>query len=277
MVSNYLMSTPTIFFHVGTGKTGTTYLQYRVFPFLKGIHYIQRTKYRQCKPILMKEEHSRYLISREFDRQMEDEVKWFAADFPDAIPIIVFRRHDSYIASQYRRFVKNGYRGDFSSFFDLENDRGFFRKKHLHYMGMVELLEHCFSHRPLVFFYEDMRENPEAFIKKMAERMGAAINMEALNLNRKHTSYSEKQLLFMQQVGKYINLKKRVFSRYKPIDFICRMGFFALRYPVLYLGKVIPRTWVGKGPLIDPAELTRVKDAFNRDWEEIHAYYRQMQ
>ena len=29
-----------IFFHVGTGKTGSTFLQSRIFPKLKGIHYI---------------------------------------------------------------------------------------------------------------------------------------------------------------------------------------------------------------------------------------------
>ena len=34
-----------IYFHVGISKTGSTFLQQRVFPFLKNIHYIPTRKY----------------------------------------------------------------------------------------------------------------------------------------------------------------------------------------------------------------------------------------
>lgn len=120
-----------IYFHVGTGKTGTTFLQYRVFSKFRDIYYIQRTRYKNAKKIINGSNYEKYLISREFDQQLEHEVKLFSADFPDAIPMIVFRRHDGYIASQYRRFVKNGFTGDFSEFFDLEKDKGFFKKTRL--------------------------------------------------------------------------------------------------------------------------------------------------
>ena len=95
-----------IFFHVGTGKTGTTFLQYRVFPKLRNIYYIQRTRYKNVKNIIAESDAQKILISREFDQQLEKEIRWFTHTYPDTTPIIVFRRHDSYIASQYRRFVK---------------------------------------------------------------------------------------------------------------------------------------------------------------------------
>lgn len=108
-----------IYFHVGTGKTGTTYLQMKVFPFVKGIHYIPTNRYRRIFDILKDSKEPRILVSREFDRQMEREVKKFAEHYSDNVqPIVVFRRQDSYIASQYRRFVKNGYQGDLKSFLD---------------------------------------------------------------------------------------------------------------------------------------------------------------
>ena len=37
-----------IFFHVGISKTGSTFLQQRVFPYVKNIQYIPTHKYRQC-------------------------------------------------------------------------------------------------------------------------------------------------------------------------------------------------------------------------------------
>ena len=115
---------PEIYFHVGMGKTGSKYIQYRVFPKFKGIRYIQRTSYNRAKKIIQKEDALKYLVSNEFDQQLEEEVKYWASTFPDTHPIIVFRRQDSWIASQYRRFIKNSYTFSFSEFIDLKNDQG---------------------------------------------------------------------------------------------------------------------------------------------------------
>ena len=143
-----------IFFHVGTGKTGTTFLQYRVFPYLQGIEYIQRTRYKKSKQIIQKSQNTKLLVSREFDRQLQNEIEWFAESYPNATPIIVFRRQDSYIASQYRRFVKNGFTGAFTTFFDLKNNQGFFEQKHACYMQQIALLEKTFNQKPIVLIYE---------------------------------------------------------------------------------------------------------------------------
>ncbi len=262
-----------IFFHVGTGKTGTTYLQYRVFPYFKGIYYIQRTKYKKSKDIIQNTDYEKYLLSREFDQQMEDEVKWFSADFPDTKPIIVFRRHDSYIASQYRRFVKNGFRGGFKDFFDIENDKGFFRKKDLDYFSMIKMLEKYFTKKPVVLFYEDMRENPQEFIKKLAEKLNVTYNPDDIDLSRKHTSYSEKQLKWMQKFGKHINLKKRKLSENPVIHFLAHIPFEGFRYFMLYSAKILPETTEMKNrPLIDKKDLEEVKEYFTADWEKCKAY-----
>ena len=100
-----------IYFHVGTGKTGSTFLQARIFPLLKGIHYIPTNRYHKIFLEIEKYSSTKILISREFDQQLEREVKRFSEKHTNTNPIIIFRRHDSYIASQYRRFVKNGFTG----------------------------------------------------------------------------------------------------------------------------------------------------------------------
>ncbi|MCB0755510.1 MAG: hypothetical protein KDB98_07960, partial [Flavobacteriales bacterium] len=157
-----------IYFHVGTGKTGTTFLQYRVFPKLKGLYYIQRTRYPNAVNIIKASNHSSYLVSREFDQQLENEVKAFSHHFLNAVPIIVFRRHDSYIASQYRRFVKNGFAGSFSDFFNLERDNGRFRKQDLEYVRQINILEQHFTQKPIVLIYEDMQKDALGFISSLA-------------------------------------------------------------------------------------------------------------
>ncbi|MCD6366229.1 MAG: hypothetical protein J7L46_01675 [Bacteroidales bacterium] len=262
-----------IFFHVGTGKTGTTYLQYRVFPKLKGIYYIQRTRYKKAKDIIGNTNHDRYLLSREFDQQMEKEVKWFAADFPDTTAIIVFRRHDSYIASQYRRFVKNGFTGKFTDFFDLENDNGYFKQKDLDYFSQIQLLEQSFTRKPIVLFYEDMRHHPEEFIERLAERLKVSININSLNLSKKHSSYSEKQLKGMMRTGKRINLQKRRIFKNGFLHFLWKLYMGAIRYTVLFFARILPENAQDRNkPLIPPEELEKVKTHYATDWQKCREY-----
>lgn len=244
-------------------------MQYRVFPKLRGIQYIQRTKFKRYPQLIAKSSSERILLSREFDQQLEREIKAFTRHYPDTTPIIVFRRHDSYIASQYRRFVKNGFRGSFTEFFDLDRDEGYFKQIDLNYRHQIDLLKKYFTQPPLIFIYEDMREQPTAFFLRMAGAIGAQLNIDDINLNPKHTSYSLQQLKFMQQVGQRINMRKRRVFDNSILHFFWKLYMGALRYSVLYLGKVLPASRFDDRPLIAPEELERVRTAYAEDWETV--------
>lgn len=271
-MSASLNSEANIFFHVGTGKTGTTFLQYRVFPNFQGICYIQRTRYKKAKKIIRANKHDRYLVSREFDQQLEQEVKLFAKDFPDTIPIIVFRKHDSYIASQYRRFVKNGFTGSFREFFDLQNDTGYFKKKDLNYCEQIRILKAHFTPDPIVLFYEDLKKDPVGFIKQIAHQLVVSIDIQKINLSKKHTSYSEKQLKALLFVGRYINLKKRRIFKNNILHFLWRIYLGTLRYATLYLSKLIPGALFSPKPLINKDELVEINAYYNQDWNTCLKY-----
>lgn len=259
-----------IFFHVGTGKTGTTFLQYRVFPKLQGIDYIQRTRYNKVKDIIAKSDAPKILISREFDQQLEAEIKQFTETHPDTTPIVVFRRHDSYIASQYRRFVKNGFSGTFTQFFDLKSDMGYFKLSDLDYSRQVELLNAYFTKKPVVLLYDDLRNDPEAFILKLTNLLGADIDLHSINYSSKHRSYSEKQLKVFRKISRWGNLTKRRKYSSALLHFIWRLWWGAIRYSLLFLAKLYPAGMVDPNPLIDPHELEKVKQHFSEDWEAIN-------
>ena len=262
---------PQIFFHVGLGKTGTTYLQYRVFPHFEGVKYIQRTKYKRAKKIIRKGRAERYFISREFDQQLEQEVADFSADFPDTKSIIVFRRQDSWIASQYRRFVKNGFTGSFTEFIDLENDQGRFKKEDLDFYHKLEVLEKYFSHKPLVLFYDDMRENPFLFFDKIAGYMGARYDRRKIDLEKKHTSYSEKQLKAIRQFSKYFDITKRHLKN-RTLHTLRMLYVNAVRYIVLYTALLLPKSMFDDEALIPPSDLEKIRNYTADNWEKVHAY-----
>ena len=257
-----------IYFHVGTGKTASTFLQARIFPLLKGIYYIPTNRYHKIFKEIEKSSSSKILISREFDQQLEREVKRFSIKHPNTTPIIVFRRHDSYIASQYKRFVKNGFTGKFQEFFDLQNNEGYFKKSDLDYKSQVALLKKHFTKDPIVFTYKEFKENTQKFTQKWAEMLNCSLDRKKINWSRKHASYSEHQLKVIKKFGKLINLTKRRVFKNSILHFLWRIYLGSIRYSILYLSFLAPKN---NEKLIKKEKLEAVKTHFQEDWNYIQS------
>ncbi len=261
-----------VFFHVGLGKTASTYLQYKVFPKLKGICYIQRTRYKKSPEIIKHKSNKKFLVSREFDRQMEREVSHFSKHFPQTMPIIILRRQDSWIASQYRRFVKNGRPFSFKEFFDVDNDTGVWKKKELFFREKIRILEKYFKNKPLVLFHDDLKKNPWEFIDRIAIYTGATYNKDAISLAPSHKSYNIKQLIILRKISRAIGIK-----RIKPKNNLL-LKWLAYRYRwllchlVLYIAYFIPYQLKKEDVLIPPEELEKIKDYYEYDWQECLKY-----
>ncbi len=261
-----------IFFHVGLGKTASTYLQERVFPLFKNIEYIHRVhRYNKAVEIIANGNAEKYLISREFDQQFEYEVKNFSAHYPNTTVIIVFRRQDSWIASQYRRFFKNGHIIPFSEFFDLKEDKGMFKKIDLNFYHYLELIEKYFTKKPLVLFYDDLRKEPMPFFDYIAKHIDVEYDKKSVNLDNKHSSYNEQQLKTLKRVSKVISLRK---DNMKYPFFYPLKRFYTnmIRYSALYVGKYLPNSWYSKEPLINAEELKAVRDYYESDWRKVIEY-----
>lgn len=261
-----------IFFHVGLGKTATTYLQYKVFPKLQGIQYIQRTRYRNSLRIIEQSPHEKIFVSNEFDQQLEREAKWFSAKHPDARVILVFRRHDSWIASQYRRFVKNGFYKYFIDFFDMDNDRGLWKHADLNYFVKIQIIEKYFTHKPLVLFYEDMQRDTFAFIDAIARYTGTTYSRDAVSLNSVHRSYNEKQLKIFRALSKVLFRFDIPQARQPVLRWLQRIAKQGIQYPLLYAALLAPDSFVSKEPLIPQEQLQRIRAHFADDWQRCAEY-----
>jgi hypothetical protein len=261
-----------VFFHVGMGKVASKFLQYHVFTKLKGIYYIQRTKYRHYPKIIANTSYSKYLVSNEFDRQMEEATQKIADNFPDAKIIIFLRRHDSWMASQYRRRVKNGRAYDFDEFFDIDNDKGIWKQKDLYFFDKLQFLEKTFKSKPLVLFHEELKNHPYKTIDRIAKYLGATYNKKDINLKAKHTSYNLKQLKFMKMLSPY--LFRQTF-KYSNIFFLRKLQRFyrmIFRYLVLYIAYIVPNAWIPKNDLIPKESLEKIRAHYKDDWKKCKEY-----
>lgn len=265
---------PEIYYHVGLGKVASTYLQYRFFPKLENIHYLQRTKYKQYPQIIQKGVHSRYFLSREFDNQLEYEVARFAKHYPDTKIIIAFRQHDAWIASQYRRYVKNGGYRQFKAFIDIEKDSGLWKKEQLYFMPKIRIIEKYFHHKPLVLFHEDLKKDAFAFFDEIAAYTQTTYPKEAISLAPVHKSYSTKQLKFIRAVAQrfFQEPHSGIVSEHGIGHWIKRRSKLLACYATMYTSVFLPGSLLGDEPLIPLADLEAVRNYFQEDWNALHAY-----
>lgn len=267
------ITAPEIYFHVGMGKAASTFLQYNVFPRFRNIHYIQRTKYRRSIRIISREKHQKYLVSGELDNRLfEKYIKEFSSVFPETKTMIILRPHDSWIASQYRRYIKNGNPWKFHEFFDLKHDQGYWKQADLFFFPLIKILEQYFTYKPFVLFYDDLRNDPEEFIDKIANYMGVGYDMNKINISRRHTSYSEKQLKAIFHVSKRIDIRRKRKGTNKTIRVIKGLIPNMIRYTTLYLALLFPDSIFGTEVLIPPESLEEIKKHYNDDWEQCAKY-----
>jgi hypothetical protein len=261
-----------VYFHVGLGKTGTTYLQYELFPKLKGIYYIQRTRYQNAIDIIANTDYPSYLVSREFDQQLPDEVARFSKHYPDAKVIIVFRRHDSWIASQYRRFAKNGIHVDFNTFFDIDKDQGQWKQSDLNYMAKIKIIETHFSQKPLVLFQDDLKVDPFGFFDKIAAYTGTTYDKSAISIDAVHTSYSDKQLKAVRKVSKYFFPAAETHSRKTLRGWLRWRRIQLTSYAIMGIAYFLPDAWFNDVELIPQEQLDKIRRHYADDWEQCRAY-----
>ncbi len=264
-----------IYFHVGLGKTGSTYLQYKVFPKFKNLHYIQRTNYAKSFDIIHKTNHKKYLVSNEFDRQFAYETDRISKAFPHAKIIMVLRRNDSWLASQYRRWVKNGYPFTFEKFIDLDNDQGEWKQRDAYFYPYIESVIKKFKRMPLVLLHDELLSNPTRFIQKIADFMGVEYNPEEISLRKVHTSYNKKQLLLRRKwnhtfAGTLPESKNKTIAFFQGLFYVK-----PIRYGSLYLAKMWPKSKVPKEELTTERQLERIRKFYQADWEKCVAFSKQ--
>ena len=263
-----------IYFHVGVERTGTKFVQAKVFPFFKDIHFINKNRFSIYDKIINKKKEAKYLVSFELNLspQFENEVKRFSKLYPDTKVVMVMRRQHGWIASHYKRVVKNGKNYTFKQFLDIENGDSVYSQDDLLYYNKLMILKKYFHQRPLVLFYSDLREDPIGYIDKIAKYMGVNYNVNDIDLTPEHASYSLKQLKAIQKVRKHINIERKKVSKNKIINFGYRLYIDAIRYSVIYTTKILPNSWFNTEPLIDNESIQNVKDYYTPDWEKSVKY-----
>ena len=266
------MNNKNIYFHVGLAKTGSTFLQNNFFPKLQNIKYISTHKYRRCIDIINNTNYDSYLISREFDRQLEGEVKKILNHFPETKIIIVFREHKKWISSQFKRFSKNGYHFKFEDFYNNTNS-GYWKNEDMIYIDKINIIKKYSKYDPLVLNFDELKINPHSYLSKISEYTNSNYIKSNISLNVVHKSYSEKQLIFLKGFCRIFKPNPpKYYADNKLKHWLYFRPWWLLFHLVMYVAYFLPKNMIVKKPLIDNNYLKKTMKKYKSDWDEILKY-----
>ena len=273
----FTMSDKQLYFHLGMSRTGSTYLQKIVFPELQNITYFPKKNYLRYSKIIEDTNFDKYLFSYELDKDLEWHVDDLAKLYPNAKVILVFRRHDFWLDSRYKYYIrKHGYMS-FDEFYSNSKSSSVWKPDDLLYRKKIEYVEKAFGSEPLVLLYNDLYTDAKQFISYIEHFTDAEID-SGVNINKvvKAQKFSDKQLKLLRWFNGVYKYKASS-SPYKTVRLIHYKYREFLLHTLAFLFRFIPKGIVSKKPLITPSELTDVKANYDEDWnfcKNYSSYYK---
>ena len=265
-----------IYFHVGLPKTASTFLQRNVFPQFQDIHFVKKHDFQHRDKIIANYPGARFLLSIEMDLQNEPglaKIRDVSSKYPQTRPIVVFRKHGSWLKSKYKYYLRKHGSYDFDHFFDLENNSGVFKTEDLFFYDRIQILEKHFQKKPLVFFQEELKKAPFKVIDQMASLLNVRYNPDDIKISNVKSSYSEKQLKLIRKFNRSYKFDK---EKVKPgFRRFCYKKFGGLLlHSVAYAALLIPDSMMDKNPLIPKSIVEKVNKSYQEDWQKCVNYAR---
>ena len=197
----------TVIFHIGTVKTGTTYLQNAVFPHLFNNCNYQLGSYFEDFPSIQKDNLNFFSkegwssccdTSKAYIRfeDFYNRLKKFDDSTTNIKIILCLRNPEAWIRSMYLQRLKNGYNvgtiDNFAKHFD--NNYSF-----------CTLIDSLSEYNILVLDYNDLLERPKNFIKAIANFSGVSLDISKNNILN----------IFNNKSDQNINLTPKTFAELK--------------------------------------------------------------
>lgn len=266
---------PAVYFHVGAGRAASRWLQEQVFPHFRDIRYVPRTRFRRSAKAMRRGGNLPVLVSRQLGyREFTPSVAWFAREAPSARPILVLRRHDEWLKSVYLREIKELRYVPFEAFIDFERDEGVRPWSSALFRERIRELEDHFEHRPLVLFFEELVADPRAFVRTIADYVGASYEEARISFRPSNRSYRDRQYRFLREVRRRRPAKRSAEPGPAALRWLRVRGRRFAWHAGVALGRVVPERILSSDPLLTDEQLARTRAFYEADWQACVDYAR---
>ncbi|MEO1435237.1 MAG: hypothetical protein AAFV80_06840 [Bacteroidota bacterium] len=261
-----------VFLHVGLHKTGSGFWQQQVFPFLEGVHYVDRETIHQNDGFnkLMLADDSLYdpAEAQDFVDGLPDQPLLFSSEslsgkpqfyhainrsmiarrlkdlFPNATIILFLRGQQEILWSMYNQYIKGrrdaaGRIEDFLWFPNKQEiDKAYFGRKTTKYKVYYDssgfkLHLDVFKYKALIDVYQSLFDKVEVFLYEDFVQDPESVLERMLNIMEAHLSE-----------GKTISFAKRENMGWSEQDISLKRRMNALKIPVHEPGERSHRSWL---------------------------------
>ncbi len=266
------MSEKELFFHMGFPKAGSTYLQRALFPQLKGIKYFKKSYFKRYPELIEQTDYNKYLFSTETYKGLEERTKAIVERYPQAKIILVLRRHDKWIASRYKYYIRKNGSMTFREYFDIHHNNGLWKIEDLYFGKKLEAINAHLNHPPLVLFIEEIKANPETFLEKIKTYFGVDLEQNAISTQTIKKNFTEKQIFFLRKFNERLPYNK-LNTNIK----LLRRTHYKLRQGIMHLVALAPYLVPNfkYDGLIDPKDLEAIREHYQEDWQYCHEFAEQ--
>lgn len=257
---------PTITFHLGMSKAGSTFLQRNVFPHFKGITFFKKRHFRKHQTIDSKEVNQSCLFSCELYRDFETELKRIASIHDQFNVIYVLRKHEDWIISRYKYYIrKHGYKTfeEFVSFDKPDLSELYF--DHLDLQKSVDLI-HRYTQGEILFIdFDDLKKDTKNVVGRIGEALGAKVDHSKIKYRKVNKAFNDKQLIVLRRFNalfryKPSNSKVKMLRKlhYKYREF--------LLHTIAFFSTLIPNNRITEEEIIDEKIVSQIRKKYEEDW-----------
>jgi hypothetical protein len=268
-----MSSTLRVFAHLGLPKTASTFLQYRVFPAFRSVTYIKKHAYFRGPTPAQLARSTTLLFSNECESESRYRFELFRDRYPQAVVLLMLRRHDRWLGSKYKYYLRKGGGLTFDEYFRRDGSEGVLKPDELLFRKRIALAEEVFNRRPLVYFHEELVKNPAATIGSLAAAVGATVDQSAIQFGRVNEAFSDRQLHAIRALNQW--------ARWRDVSEAPWLARLTRRRPklrgllvllVAQLSSLVPGRSVSDEDIVPAAALDQIRDEFTPDWEDCVAY-----
>jgi len=269
------MKIPTeTYFHLGLPKVASTYFQNIIFPKLTGIRFYPKHQFNSYKEITKGEKGGKFLFSTEKDKRLVETVEEILGYAPDAKVILFVRRQEDWIISRYKYHIRKHGGYSFKEFFDIDSDNGIWRREELFWREKIERIEQLCQSPPLVLKFDDLKKNPDIFIKKITDYTGTTLNAKSGMKKKVLKAFNEKQLIVLRKFNRLFNYKP-IKTKNPTLNKTHRKYREFLLHILSLISHLVPGFMIAEKSLFteaDRKDFKRIQEHYKEDWEFCQSY-----
>lgn len=263
-----------LYFHLGLPKVASTYFQQLIFPNIKGVIFYRKHHFLKYKELDSTTIKGKCLFSSEKEIGLIESTQDIVNKFPQARIMLFFRKHDDWILSRYKYYIRKHGHLPFEEYLQLPVNEWIHKEKSNYFQSIIDQINDLCAEAPLVLTHTLLVKQPDDFISRVLDFIGSSLSTRK-KLNPIHNAFNNKQLVILRRWNKFYPYDHYKYPN-RTINKLHRKYRDLLLHSIAFFVKPIPKHWLPNEELMTVKDLEKLQEIgrkFEGDWSYCENYF----